>query len=420
MNEDSRLRLPPQNLEAERGVLGSLMLMPSAIDEIANLVSADDFYGDAHGKLYSAIGDMHRRGCRAIDPITLCEELVRRGELEDIGGTAYVAEIVDTVYHAAHVRYYAGIVREKSRLRQVIYLCNETMQRAYDVRETSEADELFADLDQRAMRLRDSESTSELHSIADAVDELEAYESNPGAVGKTGLHELDRMLDGGLREAQSIIVAGRPGHGKSVLVCQIARTYAERSEPAFILSLEMLKREIAGRFSKTVDRDKLRQLPIHFDDSAVVANKICSRIRYAHRRHAIKIAVLDYLQLVEPDDRKSQRERQVAEVSRSMKLLAKELRIPIVIACQLNRQSTNEKRKPRLSDLRESGSIEQDADIVLMLNEDEEGASEIIVAKQRGGECGRIPVTFDKPHSVFREHMHAASNHDYRFASDRK
>ena len=238
--------------------------------------------------------------------------------------------------------------------------------------------------------------------MADAVDELEAWERDPGAVGKTGLFALDRMLSGGgLREAQSIIVAGRPGHGKSVLVCQIARAFAQRGEPALILSLEMLKREIADRFSRTMDRRKLSSLPIHFEDTAVQANKICSRIRYAHRRHGIKIAVLDYLQLVEPEDRKSQRERQVAEVSRAIKLLARELRIPILVACQLNRQSANEKRKPRLSDLRESGAIEQDADIVLMLHEDDDGESELHLAKQRGGLCGPIPVSFDKPNYRF-------------------
>lgn len=196
--------------------------------------------------------------------------------------------------------------------------------------------------------------------MSDAVDALEAYEIDPGAIGRTGFLQLDQMLDGGFREAQSIIVAGRPGHGKSVLVCQFARTYAERGEPALILSLEMLEREIAGRFSKTIARNRLRSLPVFFDDTAVMANKICSRIRYATRRYGIRLAVLDYLQLVEPDDKKSQRERQVAEVSRAIKLLARELRIPIIVACQLNRQNSNEKRKPRLSDLRESGSIEQD------------------------------------------------------------
>jgi len=398
MSGHTDIRLPPQNLDAERGVLGSLMLMASAIEEIGTLISADDFYADAHGKLYAVIGDMYRGGCHGIDAVTLSEELVRRGEFENIGGAGYIAQIVEAVPHAAHVRYYARIVLAKSRMRNLIYLCSTTLQRAYD---ETDADELIADLDSRTMRLRDSGSTGELHSMNDAVDELEAYENNPGAVGRTELHELDRILDGGFREAQSIIVAGRPGHGKSVLVCQFAKTFAERGEPALILSLEMLKREIAGRFAKTVDKNSLRRLPIHFDESAVVAYKICSRIRYAHRRHGIKIAVLDYLQLVEPDDKKSQRERQVAECSRALKLLARELRIPIVIACQLNRQSANEKRKPRLSDLRESGSIEQDADIVLMLHEDEDGASELILAKHRGGPCGILKARFDRPRFMF-------------------
>jgi len=402
MTNHNEVKLPPQNLDAERGVLGSLMMMPSAVDEIAGIIGADSFYRDAHGKMFQAIVDMWRRGCRGIDPVTLAEDLVRRGQLAEVGGAAYIFEIVESVPHAAHGTYYAKIVLEKSRLRALIYLCHDTLQQAYDATGDG-ADDLIVEMDQRILRLRDSGSTGELSSMADAVDELEAYESNPAAVGRTGLPELDWMLDGGFREAQSVIVAGRPGHGKSALACQFARTFAERGEPALVISLEMLQREIAGRFVKTIGRDQLRRLPIYFDDSAVQANKICSRIRYASRRHGIKIAVLDYMQLVEPDDKKSQRERQVAEVSRSMKLLAKELRIPIVIACQLNRQSANEKRKPRLSDLRESGSIEQDADIVLMLHESEDGESEIVVAKHRGGRCGLIPVVFDKPNFRFTD-----------------
>ena len=397
------LRLPPQNLDAESSVLGSLLLMPAAIDDIGTIVSAGDFYSDANRILYETILDMHRAGCRAIDPVTVAEQIASRGRLQDIGGVTYISQILDAVPHAAHARYYAKIVAEKSRLRQVIELCNKTMQRAYDASTNDEVDELISTMDAGTMRLRDSRATFDLHSLSDAVNELESYENNPGAVGKTGLSALDRMLGGGLREAQSIVVAGRPGHGKSVLVCQVARTFAERGEPALILSLEMLKREIAGRFAATTERSKLRTLPVLFDDSAVQSNKICSRIRYAYRRHGIKIAVLDYLQLVQPDDRKAQRERQVAEVSRSMKLLARELKIPIVTACQLNRQSANEKRKPRLSDLRESGSIEQDADIVLMLHETDDGDHEIIVAKQRGGQCGLVPVDFDKPKYRFTD-----------------
>jgi len=330
VNDYNDIRLPPQNLDAERGVLGSLMLMPSATDEIACIIKADDFYSDAHRMIYAAIGDMHRNGCRAIDAVTLSEELIRRGQFTDVGGTVYIAEIIEAVPHAAHVRYYAKIVTDKSRMRSLIYLCNDTLQRAYDATDT---DELIKDMDQRTLHLRDAGSTSELHSMADAVDELEAYECNPASVGRTGLNGLDRMLDGGFREAQSVIVAGRPGDGKSTLACQFAQVFAERGDPALVISLEMTKHEIAGRFAGTIDRKQLRGLPFYFEDTAVQANKICSRIRYASRRHGIKIAVLDYLQLVEPDDKKSQRERQVAEVSRCMKLLAKELRIPIVIAC---------------------------------------------------------------------------------------
>ncbi len=149
MSHNDDIRLPPQNLDAERGVLGSLMLMSSAIDEIASIITPNDFYSDAHGKAYAAIGDMHRRGCRAIDPVTLSEELIRRAEFEDIGGAGYIAQIVEAVPHAAHVRYDANIVREKSRMRKLIYLCSETLQRAYEA--TTDTDELIAELDSRTL-----------------------------------------------------------------------------------------------------------------------------------------------------------------------------------------------------------------------------------------------------------------------------
>ncbi len=395
----SDLRLPPQNLDAEQGVIGSILLMNQAIDDLAAIITADDFYLDANRILYAVICDMYRGGCRAVDAVTLSEELIRRNQFEAVGGALYVAQVLEAVPNAAHCRYYANIVREKARLRAVIYLCNATLQKAY---ETSDTDELIAELDSRTMRLRDAGSTAEVQTLADAVDELEQYERNPAQGGKTGLVDLDaKLTNGGFCEAQSIVVAGRPGHGKSVLVAQFAHEFAARGESVLVVSLEMLKREIAGRYDQTVGREKLRKLPVYFDDSTVNATKIASRIRYHHRRFGIRLAVVDYLQLIEPDDKRAQRERQVADISRSMKLLAKELRIPIVLACQLNRQSANEKRKPRLSDLRESGTLEHDADIVLLLHEDEDGDSSIIVAKQRGGPTGDVPVVFQKNFSVF-------------------
>ena len=395
----SDIRLPPQNLDAEQGVIGSILLMNQAIDSLVPIITADDFYLDANRILYAVIGDMYRGGCRGIDAVTLSEELIRRNQFEVIGGALYVAQVLEAVPNAAHCRYYANIVREKSRMRSLIYLCNETLQKAYDA---SDPDELIAELDSRTLRLRDAGSMSDVQTLADAVDDLEEFEQNPAAAGKTGLIDLDaKLIQGGLCEAQSIVVAGRPGHGKSVLVGQIALAFAARGEPALVVSLEMLKREIAERYARTVGRDKLRKLPMYFDDATVSASRIVARIRYHHRRFGIRLAVVDYLQLIEPDDKRAQRERQVADVSRSMKLLAKELRIPILLACQLNRQSANEKRKPRLSDLRESGAIEQDADVVLLLHEDEDGDSSIIVAKQRGGPTGDVPVVFRKDFSVF-------------------
>lgn len=202
-----------------------------------------------------------------------------------------------------------------------------------------------------------------------------------------------------MRDGQLTIVGGRPGSGKSVLTGQIAKSFADRGEPALIVSLEMDRAEMAERYDKSIDRRTLRGLPIYLVDSAYEAGRIASLIRLAKRKYNIQIAVLDYLQLTESDDRKASRERQVAEVSRMMKRLAGELKIPVVAACQLNRNNDKEQRLPRLSDLRESGSIEQDADIVVLLHRDELEAK-AIVAKHRNGCTGVVPLTFNG--DVFR------------------
>lgn len=411
---NDRLRLPPQNLDAERGVLGSVMLMNEAIDEVD--LQAGEFYDVRHQEVYTAIRKLWRDGIRGIDAITLGSELLRTGRFEAAGGTSYLAELLDSVPHAAHVRYYAKIVRKKARSRAGIYLCTESLQQFYD---SDDADEVFANLMTNVVRLEETSGSGDVSTMADALRELKEYENNPAAVGKTGLADLDEILKGGIREAQSVVIAGRPGQGKSVLACQIARVFSVRGEAALIVSLEMLKREIAERYLCMMKANDLTNIPLYFEDVAVSAQRIASRIRYTHRRYGIRIAVLDYLQLVESDDRNVQRERQVAGVSRTMKLLARELKIPIVIACQLNRTSVKENRKPRLSDLRESGAIEQDADIVLMLHEDESDddrtKSSIIVARHRGGKCGSVDVVFDRPKFVFRNLVKASqyNEHDY-------
>ena len=395
----NNLKLPPQNLDAERSVLGSLILRNDTIDEIH--LRPEEFYSDQNLKLFRAVQDMWRSGSRAIDAVTLTEELNKRNELEEIGGEAYLAEILDAVPYATHVRYYAKIVREKAQLRRFIYACTESIEMAYNGGD----EDIIAVHDSKLLSIRETSSGGDIVTMSEAVDALEARERNPAAIHQTGLVDLDSRIRGGLRDGQLIIVGGRPGSGKSVLTGQIAKAFAERGEPALIVSLEMDRAEMAERYIESVDRQILRGLPIHLVDSAYEAGRIAGLIRLAKRKHNIQLAVLDYLQLTESEDRKASRERQVADVSRTMKHLASELRIPVVAACQLNRNNDREQRPPRLSDLRESGSIEQDADIVLLLHQnDDQTEAQATIAKHRNGSTGSLKLTFRGDMFRFEDH----------------
>jgi replicative DNA helicase len=398
------IRLPPQDLDAERCVLGSLLFLNAAIDQID--LKADEFYSGHHSTAYEAVRGLWSNGCRGIDVVTLANELSKRGELDQVGGMTFLAELLEAVPHAAHAAYYADIVRTKARQRQLITACTETITRAYD----DDSADLLAAHETKLLNIRDTASGGELVTMNEAVDALEALERNPAAVHSTGLADLDRQIRGGLRDSQFVIVGGRPGSGKSVLAAQIATAFAQRGEPSLIVSLEMDRGELAERCVKSIDRQKLRSLPIFIEDTASQADAIAATIRLAARKHGIRLAVLDYLQLAESSDRKANRERQVAAVSRMCKRLAMELKIPILAACQLNRESTKEQRPPRLSDLRESGSIEQDADIVILLHLDEFNAK-AIVAKHRNGSTGIVPLTFRPERFRFENHAHYEGRH---------
>lgn len=399
---DDRLRLPPQNLDSERGVLGSIMFMNEAIDEVGAILNKDDFYSDAHQKIYSSMIGMYERGIRGIDAITLCEDLVRKGLYEDVGGAAYIAQIIECVPHAAHVLYYAGIVLEASRKRKVIYGCTDAMRHAFDGYMPS--DEIVGILDSLVLRLQGL-TGKDISTIDEAVTAFEKEEQNPSAAYPTGVSGIDRMLKrGGLRETHLIVVAARPSGGKSALAGQFSRYSAQRGVPSLIVSLEMAKEEMAERYIEVVDRKALRGLPIYFAESAFSIDRIRQVIRLSVRKHKIKFVFVDYLQLVDATDQRKSRDQQIAEVSRGLKLLAKQLSIPIVVGCQLNRGSEKENRKPQLRDLRESGAIEQDADVVMLIHHEEDSpASEIIIAKQRGGSTGIVPVVFNRNKTVFTD-----------------
>ena len=397
------IRLPPQNLDAERGVLGSMLLMNEAIDSVSMLVSAADFYRDPHAKTFTAMLDMHCNGCRAIDPITLSEELTKRGQLEEIGGAAFLAEILNAVPHAAHANYYARIVREKSKTRSLIYACHETLANAYD---TAEPDELLDDHAGRIEKLRESEHT-EISTAAEAVESLAALRKNPRQIHMTGISEIDRKLLGGMRDGDIIAVGGRPGTGKTVLLSQICQGVIRNGGTALFVSLEMTKEELVDRLATSMTLDQIADQSLLIADSTFDFERISALIRSVARTRKIDVVAVDYIQLCEITlGRNDSREREIATMSRRFKKLAKSLKMPIIIGSQLNRESTK-RGKPTLADMRESGAIEQDASVVILLSKsDNDEATLLDVAKHRGGPTGEIRMNLNGPKFQFEQIEH--------------
>ena len=443
---DDRLRLPPQNLDAERGVLGSILLMNEAIDEVGESLKAEHFYSDAHQKMYSAIHRLYENGIRGIDAITLAEELVRSGHYEDVGGAGYLAQILEAVPHAAHVRYYATIVREKWMQRSLIYACTEILSESYEASDDVEG--LLQSAERRIFSILESQGDTGSFEIADILLEafarLEERQSKAGDVTgiTSGFTDLDRQTTG-FQPTELIILAARPSMGKTALVCNIAEAVARKSGKGVLLfSLEQSNLELAERFLSITARidghairagtltdaqhdamvqasDDLSKLPLFIDDKpARTMTQMAAIARRQHRKSPLGVIIIDYLQLIEPDDKSSPREQQIAQISRRLKFLAKELKIPVIALAQLNRGvELREDKRPRLADLRESGSIEQDADMVMFLHrpdaydpEDRPGEAEIIVAKHRSGPTGLIRLTWRKEYMRFENYSPMADN----------
>ena len=437
---DDKLRLPPQNLDAERGVLGSILLMNEAIDEVGETLKAEHFYGDAHQKIYAAIQKLYEAGVRGIDAITLAEELIRRGELEAIGGPAYLAEILESVPHAAHVRYYATIVREKWMQRSLIYACTEILAECYAA--TDEVESLLQVAERRIFSIVEEQGGTASIAIGDIL--MDAFnriderlqKAGDGTGITTGFRDLDEQTTG-FQPTELIILAARPSMGKTALVCNIAEAVARKSNKGVLLfSLEQSNLELAERFLAITAKinghdlragnlseeqhtllvkasDDLARLPLFIDDKpGRTMTQVAALARRLHRRSPLGIIIIDYLQLIEPEDKNAPREQQIAGISRRLKFLAKELRVPVVALAQLNRGvELREDKRPRLADLRESGAIEQDADMVMFLHrpdaydpEDRPGEAEIVVAKHRSGPTGIIRLTWRKEFMRFENY----------------
>lgn len=431
-------RLPPQNLEAERGVLGSILLDPDLADDVALIINQQDFYSDANAKLYGHLLAMHDQGSR-IDATLLLERLNSTGDLEAIGGAAYLAEVLHSVPYAANAVYYAEIVRAKSTLRSLIHASGEILRDAYEP--TLDPRELVNRAEETIFRVHDERSNDKIATIKEVM--FEAFqridarlESGEGVGVPTGFLDLDN-LTGGLHDSEFIVIAARPSMGKTAFSTNIAEYVAiEANVPTLFVSLEMARLELAqrmlcsqgridankfrsGHISKE-DRQKLveasaklSRAPLLIDDTpARTCTEIAACARRLKRKQGLGLIVIDYLQLIQPDDPRDPRQEQVAKMARRLKAIARELKIPLICLAQLNRQTEQGKEghRPRLSHLRESGAIEQDADVVMFVHREEYyhtreesqelgicGQADIIVAKQRNGPTDDVKLAwFDK------------------------
>lgn len=410
-------RLPPQNLEAERGVLGSILLDSSRMDEVGGVLTAESFYAQAHGLLWTAIRGMYERRS-PIDGLTLTAELKRRGAFEAAGGAAYIVEVAQSVPHAHHAAYYAKLVKRAADQRRIIDLASEALRAAYDP--ASEPSEVLDRLEASASEVHtgeyDAEPVDLVDAMVEAMDRAEKLQERGSHAGRlTGLVDLDEQL-GGFFPQELVIVAARPGIGKTSFALQIANRNAWRGRLAYFASLEMSRPELAMRIMcawGNVNNRDVRAGRMHQDDRgrlvAASSRLASARLKIHDRpalsvadvrrsarrlvRHGLSMVFVDYLQLMTPSDKRAPREQQVAAMTRELKQLAKELEVPVCVLCQLNRAAEGE--RPRLSNLRESGAIEQDADVVIFLYpheaKDAEGEDHnaiVEVAKSRASGVG--------------------------------
>lgn len=432
----------PYDLDAEQGVLGSILLLPESCDEVSLVLRPDDFFDEANRCLFTHMQAMHDAGGK-IDVTLLVDRLKTSGHYETIGGAAYLYKISQAVPNAAHARYYAGIVREKSTLRSLINASTEILRQAYE--EQHEARHLVSEAEQKIFSILDQRSASSVGSIRDilhaAMDRLDARmrgEQTQDAVD-TGFTEMDR-LTGGLHNSELVILAARPSMGKTAFAMNIAEYVAvELRRPTLFVSLEMASIELADRLlcsAAQVDghrlrngtlsnSDKLRlvekageisQAPLFVDDSpSRTVSEIAAAARRIKRREGgLGLIAVDYLQLIEPDNPDDSRQEQVARIARRLKGLAREAEVPVLCLAQLNRQAEDTRdHRPRLSHLRESGAIEQDADVVMFVHREEyylrgdeqkehEGLAEIIIAKQRNGPVGEVELRWEKKFTRFQ------------------
>ena len=429
-------RVPPHSREAEVSVIGGILLSSDAAHDVMDVLVPEDFYVPAHQSIFEAILALYNSN-EPLDAVTVSEELRRRDYLEKIGGIAYLTGLIDMVPGVSNISYYASIVEEHGLRRSLIKAGSVVSELAFHTE-----DEIATVLDraeQHIFSVAEKRAAKGMVFIGPLFGEVlgkvaELDGSDPVTGLATGFRDLDKLV-GGLHSANFIVIAARPSMGKSTLALNMASNVAMRGKTVAIFSLEMSKEEIVQRMLCSVGGVDSRQLrtgalddrgwervtnaankmfraPIFVDDSSIVnVTDIRAKCRRVERSHNLDLVVVDYLQLMQGNSREN-RQQEIAEISRGLKNLAIELGVPIIGVSQLNRSSEQrEEKRPRLSDLRESGALEQDADIVMFIYRDEyyrkdtdqKGVAEVHVAKHRSGETGTIKMTFQANYTRFTD-----------------
>jgi len=434
----SNLRVPPQSTDSERAVLGSIMLRQGAIHEVSDIIGIDSFYVSKHGDIYKIMLELSSKG-EPIDIISLSHRLEEKGILDKVGGSSYISDLANSVPSSTNIKHYAEIVSKKHILRKIIDAGSDISELGFK----EEVENVYEILDQAEKRMMGIDNNTSGHafsslkeSLPEAWNRLEKLHENKGELRgvPTGFHDLDQYLSG-LQKSDLIILAARPSMGKTTLALDIARQAATKgSIPTVIFSLEMSTQQLVDRllaaesrvnawnlrtgnlsaeseFSKIRDSlDLLSKAPIFIDDMAgnsiVRMRSVCRRIR---AEHGIGLIIVDYLQLMSASKNYDNMVNQVTEISRSLKALAKEFDVPVLALSQLSRAVESRGGRPRLSDLRDSGSIEQDADVVMFIHRDDKGKdesektniAEILIEKHRNGPVGKVDLYFDEKSTTF-------------------
>ena len=433
-------RVPPQNIEAEQAVLGAILIKKEALTEVQEILQPEDFYREAHRLVYGAMEELFL-GNEAVDLVTLTEQLRKKSQLEKVGGLSFITALANSVPTAANITYHAKIVREKADLRRLIDAATEIAGKAYE--DSDEVEEIMDAAEKKILSVAANRTGGDFEPIKSiimsSIDHLSTlYESKGGLTGlSTGFKDLDKLTSG-LQASDLVLVAARPSMGKTAFTLNIATQAALQGHSVAFFSLEMSKEQLVQRMlcaEGAIDSQRLRtaqlsdsewgdlvntanklsKATIYIDDTAGISvMELRSKARRLKAEHGLELIVIDYLQLMQGRSARSgdNRQQEISEISRSLKALARELHVPVIALSQLSRSvESRQVKKPMLSDLRESGSLEQDADIVMFLYREDyydqdtenKNITEVIIAKHRNGPVDTVSLFFQKEFTKFRD-----------------